>query len=358
MRVVVLPQIALSMGLNLASAGAFRLAWRFPSQKRRILLVLLIGVVLSSPFLIRPSGAGLLRFVMAAMAVEVAFSLYDSHMHSAAPSRPNGLALAGYVFNPFAIVLRRVSAEKPGCARHNLVAFIAGMSLGGMAIGLTVAVFHIDWARYPFVLEHCAKVISFLLIIQFLPNGLSAGYRLAGLPATNFAGAFFFSPTPAEFWRRYNRPVEQFFHQYVFRPAGGLHRPLLATMATFAFSGVVHEYIFDIAARRVLGYQMLFFLINGAATVVTLRARLDRRGRLAAIVLTSAFNLATAYLFFASMNAIVPFYVARGPASSKALVDFNAPTWTHDTTSPPGDRSDLPFKCVLGSTRRSYAALH
>jgi len=297
------------MGLNFASGGAYCLALQFAREKRRILLVLLIGVVLSSPLLIRPSGAGLLRFAMAAMAVEVAFRLYDLHRNSAALCRPKGFALMGYALNPFAIVLQRVAAEQPRSARQNLHVFAVGMALGGMSIGLMVYVFHIDWTRYPFVFEHCAKVISFFLVIQFLFNGLSALYRLAGLPATTFAGCFFLSATPAEFWRRYNRPVEQFFHQYVFRPAGGLHRPLLATMATFAFSAVVHEYAFDIAAKRVLGYQILFFLIQGAATALTLRVRLDRRGRLPAIVLTSAFNLATAYLFFLSMNALVPFYV-------------------------------------------------
>jgi hypothetical protein len=313
MRFVALAQTALAMGLDLAAGGASGPALRLPGKKRRVLLVLLIGPVLLSPLLIRPQGAGLLRFIMSAMAVETAFRLYDLQTSATGPRGPNALALVGYVVNPFAIVMRKVSAERRKDRRRDFVRFAAGVSLGAVAIGLTVCVFRVDWPRYPFVLEHCAKVICFLLIIQLLPNGLAAGYRLAGLPATDFAGNFFLSATPAEFWRRYNRPVEQFLHQYVFRPAGGLHRPLLATLATFAFSGVFHEYIFDVAARRILGYQMLFFLIQGAAVAITLRVRLSRRARLPAIVLTTAFNLATAYLFFASMNAFVPFYVTRAP---------------------------------------------
>jgi hypothetical protein len=312
MRVVVLAQAAVAISLNVGSGGAFVLALPAGRGKRRILLGFLIGVVLSSPLLIRPSGAGVLRFVVGAMAVEVAFRLYDWHMDPGALGRPGSVSFAGYAFNPFAIVLRRVAAEPPGSVRRNLGRLIVGLSVGGVAVGVTVWVFHMDWAHVPFVLEHCAKVISFMSIIQFLPNGLAAGYRLAGIPATDLMGGFFLSATPAEFWRRYNRPVEQFFERYVFRATGGVRRPVVATLVTFALSGVLHEYIFDIAARRVLGYQMLFFLIHGAAVAVTLRVRLSRGGRVAGVALTIAFNLCTAYLFFLSMNALAPFYVARG----------------------------------------------
>ena len=84
-----------------------------------------------------------------------------------------------------------------------------------------------------------------------------------------------------------------------------------AHRSVFALSAVVHEYIFDIAARRVLGYQGIFFLIHGAGTAMTLRWRFNGFARVLAILLNFAFNLATAYLFFASMNAFVAFYVPR-----------------------------------------------
>jgi hypothetical protein len=311
MRNVALVQSAVAAGLNLASGGAFCRALRFPAGKRRVLLAFLTTVVLASPLFIRPRGAGVLRFVMSAMAVQTAFRLYDLHASAAGQYLPTCRAFVGDLFNPFSIVLRRVRAERPKSPREDQFRFLAGLSVGAAAIVLLVWLFHIDWARYPFALEHCAKVICFLLIIQVLLNGLAAGYRLAGLPATDFAENFVLSATPAEFWRRYNRPVEQFFFQYVFRPAGGFHHPLRATMAVFAFSAVVHEYIFDVAAGRVLGYQAAFFLIHGAAAAMTLRLRLTGPARVLAMVPNSAFNLATAYLFFESMNAFVDFYAPR-----------------------------------------------
>jgi hypothetical protein len=311
MKAIVLPQAAATIGLILASSAAFFLARRFTTQTRRLLLFLLTAIVLSSPLLIRPSGATVLRFVMAAMAVQAAFRLYDLHRESSAAGARNCLTFAAFAFNPFAIVLRSVIAEPPKSIQHNLTVFLTSTSLGVITIALTVFVFHIDWTRHPFVLEHCTKVISFFLVIQFLLNGLSAAYRLAGLPATTFAGNFLLSATPGEFWRRYNHPVEQFFHQHIFRPAGGLHHPLRAILATFAFSAVIHEYAFDIAAHRILGYQLLFFLLQGVASALTLRLRPRGNARLPAILLTTAFNLTTAYLFFLSMNALVPFYVPR-----------------------------------------------
>jgi len=311
MKPIVLAQSATTIGLILASSAAFFLARRFTTQTRRLLLFLLTAIILSSPLLIRPPGATLLRFIMAAMAVQAAFRLYDLHRDSSASGARNCLTFAAYAFNPFAIALRRVKAEPPKPLRHNLTVFLTCTSLGGIAIALTAFVFHIDWTRHPFVLEHCTKVISFMLIIQFLLNGLSAAFRLAGVPATTFAGNFFLSPTPAEFWRRYNRPVEQFFRQHVFRAAGGLHHPLRAILATFTLSAVIHEYAFDIAARRFLGYQLLFFLLHGLASALTLRLRPRGPAPLPAILLTTAFNLTTAYLFFLSMNALVPFYTPR-----------------------------------------------
>ncbi len=94
MRGVVLAQAAVTVGLNVASGGALVVGLRVGREKRGILLAFLIGVVLASPLLIRPGGAGVLRFVMGAMAVEVAFRLYDLHMESGA-GWPSAVALAG-----------------------------------------------------------------------------------------------------------------------------------------------------------------------------------------------------------------------------------------------------------------------
>jgi hypothetical protein len=201
--------------------------------------------------------------------------------------------------------------ERPPSERSEVVQMLVCLSAGLAAVALIVGVFSIRWRGYPFVAEHCAKAISLFLMIQFLPNGLAPIFRLLNIPATNFAGAFFLARTPAEFWRLYNRPVWQFFQEYIFKPSGGAIHPVRATLLTFFVSGLVHEYVFDISAPRVLGWQMLFFTIQGLAVIATIRLR--PRGWLAApaMVLTFVFNLASVYIFLICLNAVLPFYVNR-----------------------------------------------
>jgi D-alanyl-lipoteichoic acid acyltransferase DltB (MBOAT superfamily) len=119
------------------------------------------------------------------------------------------------------------------------------------------------------------------------------------------------APTPAEFWRRWNRSAQQFLQEYAFRPAGALRCPIRAIFVTFAASAVLHEYVFGIAIGQFQGWQALFFLSQGVAARLTFRSRPTGWGRVLGTFLTLIFNLAAAALFFQSVNAILPFYSPR-----------------------------------------------
>ena len=69
--------------------------------------------------------------------------------------------------------------------------------------------------------------------------------------------------------------------------------------------------VFGVATGRVQGYQMIFFLINGCAVAATLHARPRGWQVVPWIAGTVAFNLGSSVFFFASLNAVVPFY-SRG----------------------------------------------
>ena len=58
---------------------------------------------------------------------------------------------------------------------------------------------------------------------------------------------------PAAIFRHPLRPAQQFFHENVFKRLGGVHCPIRATLATFAISALVHEYVFDITVGRIQG---------------------------------------------------------------------------------------------------------
>ena len=276
-------------------------------------LFLMESLIAGSPLLI-PRKATDLRLISAIIAVTVGIKLYDLHRLGGRGFRPSWWLFLGYLPNPFALALDKVRREPRPPWRRDLLQLSLGALGSAAAIELLIRVFRIDWQPHPFVLQHGAKVISFFLLLLFFANGAAAGLRLCGLPATNFSGNFFLARTPAEFWRQYNRPAAQLFYEDVFKPIGGLHRPVMATLLTFAASGIIHEYVFDIPARRILGWQMVFFMVQGLAALATIRIK--PRGWRAAVcvMLTFAFNLSTGVLFFKCMNQAAPFYSGRMPA--------------------------------------------
>jgi hypothetical protein len=285
-------------------------AQRLPRRPRAIVTFGLCILISISPILIAPRPR-FLRLIGSLLSVTLGVKVYDLHHATNVGIRLSIWEFCGYLCNPFALVLRRVMAEPRRPFLADMRQFIFGAGCGAAAILLTIRVFEVHWKSHPFALEHCVKVVSLFLIIQFLGDGLAAAFRIAGFVSTDFGGPFFLARTPAEFWRWYNRPAGQFLHEYIFTPAAGRRRLVQATLATFAFSGIVHEYVFDVPAGRILGTQMAFFLIQGLAAVATIR--LKPRGWLAppAILATLAFNLLTALLFFSSVNAVLPFYVSR-----------------------------------------------
>jgi D-alanyl-lipoteichoic acid acyltransferase DltB (MBOAT superfamily) len=165
----------------------------------------------------------------------------------------------------------------------------------------------------PFAIEHSLKVSSVVLAVVLIGSALATAYRLLGGSALDPMTNLIAARTPADFWRRWNRPAQQFLNEYIFMPAGGLRRPVRATLVTFGMSGLVHEYVFGIAAGRIQGCQILFFALQGCAVVAT--AHIRPSGRLLSLWIagTLVFNLSTSVLFFRSVDAVFPFYWPRSP---------------------------------------------
>lgn len=283
---------------------------RLPRRARVAALTSLAIPVFLAPLLVGLPLTGL-RFIVSLMSVAVGVKLYDLHRAVETGPPPGAWEFLTYLPNACNLLLRRGAAQyRP--RRHDDVIRLLWLVPGTIACGLIVtAAWQFDWRRCPWIIEHCVKVIVICAFIQFGSNIIASAWRLMGVAALDFSGSFFVAATPAEFWRRWNQPAGQFLREYLFVPTGGIRRLFLAVMATFAFNGLVHEYVFDIAAGRVLGFAVLFFLIQGLATVATIQLRPSGRGRALGILLTLFFNLATSLLFFACVNAVVPFYAIR-----------------------------------------------
>ena len=226
--------------------------------------------------------------------------------------RPTVGQLAVFLFNAFSLVHRNLIHQPPPDNRHELRTMVRASP--GLVAGLIVAVlvFRADWSRLGFWPEHAAKAVAFFLVLVPLVAAFGAAWRLAGLPGREHMNNPFAARTPADFWRRYNRPVHEFLRNDVFHAAAARradrHASLRATLATFVLSAAVHEYVFTIPVGRVQGYQTAFFLVQGLAVWATLRVKPKGWRIVPWVAATFVFNIVTGALFFASLNHVVPFY--------------------------------------------------
>ena len=249
------------------------------------------------------------RFVSTLVAISLLAKLYDLFRSGDLAFQRGIRFYLAWLPNAFWLVLRR---HPPLIARlddWNHLPLAMVRSVACLAVLAGSAAF--DWSNICVVMEHGVKVIAtYATVVSFAQTG-AVVYRLSGEAASFPMHAPALAPTPAEFWRRWNRPAQQLLETYAFRPAGGLNHPVRATFVTFAVSAAVHEYVFGIASWHIQGWQAAFFLVQGAATAATARLRPRGRWLVFGQCLTIAFNLATSVLFFQSVNAVLPFYSPR-----------------------------------------------
>jgi hypothetical protein len=301
--------ILLAVSTSLVTAALFFPALRMSRPGRMVVLGLLVLVILLTPRLIPLHRFA--RFLASAFAVALVVKLDDLHVGADLGHRPSLRAFLAFLPNPTSVVLRRLDDEPRPSRREDLLRLAKAGAAAVAGATVLIAAFLVDWRRWPFAVEHVAKVVAFFLML--VPTGAAgaAVWRLFGGRAREPMDNPFFASTPADFWRRYNRPAQQFFAEDVFKLLGGLRAPVRATLATFAVSAVIHEYVFGIAIGRVQGYQTAFFLLQGVAVVATMRIRPKGWRQVPWIAATLAFNLASSTLFFASLDEVVPFYARR-----------------------------------------------
>jgi len=308
-----------ALSIFLALAAAFALAACFypalalgPRGRIAYAFVLGLGIALT-PLLI-PAGSRFARLVVACLAASYVMKLIDLHFGALRGRRVDFRSFLAFLANPLQLVQRNIGNERQPSIRANRrdwLRSLAGLLLSVALLQLTAFV---DWSAWPFLLEHAVRAGVAFLIVLFLFQQLAALARMMGAYAIDPEDRPFLARTPAEFWRRYNRWVSQFLQEDVFNPLGGRRHPVRGMMSVFALSGLGHEYVFYIATGRVQGYQMAFFLLQGAAVVATLRVRPKGRAALAWGTATWTFNLLSSVLFFASVQGVWPIYPTGLPA--------------------------------------------
>ena len=302
--------LALAVAIELGLACSFYQVLHLGRGARRVALAMLGPAILLAPQLIPPDRR-FARLLAAILAVAEAGKLFDLLLGADRGDRPRFRSTFAFLINPASMVRRKLDLE-PRPTRREDWRRLASMSLATVpGVVLFLVCYLLDWRAVPFAVEHSAKALLLFAII--VPGG-SAGaalWRLLGGQARDPMNNPFAASTPADFWRRWNRPAQQFFLEDVYKPLGGPRQPIRATLATFLVSGLLHEYLFDIAASRVQGYQIAYFLIQGVGVMATMRGRRRGLSKFPTIAATLAFNLATGILFFASLDEVVAFYARR-----------------------------------------------
>ena len=300
--------IILAYIVPIAMAVLYYPLLRLSLSRRIVPWVLLMLIATVMPCLVSPDHKPL-RFGATLVSMSFLVKLYTAFMQPALAARMNFKDYALYLAHPALIVLNRRQREISSADNRRRIVFHGMAAL--IMISACILLFRMDWNRSPLALEHCLKVAAVVLAVAVIANFTAAIFRLVGGPSQDTMGNLLTARTPAAFWRRWNRPAQQFFHEFVFKPTGGTRHPIRATLITFAISGLVHEYVFGIASGRPQGWQMLFFMIQGIAVVLTMRLRPNGWKAPLGIIATLAFNLTSAVLFFKSVNALAPFYAPR-----------------------------------------------
>jgi len=303
-------RLVLAAAVAIAATFGFYPAMRLGRSWRTCAWLVCSAVVALSPAIV-PLDFTSLRFVASLLAITLLVKLFDMHQAAQSERLPDFSSYAGYVSDIFWLVFR----ERPNrrSVGHDVWRLLRTGPAAAFAILLCVVLFRLDWARIPFTVEHCAKAPAVVLAVALTLNAIAVVYRLLGGMAMDPMGDPLAARTPADFWRRWNRPTHQFLQAYAFNPAGGRRHAIRATLVTYAVSGIVHEYVFGIAAGRIQGCQMLFFILQGCAVAATLNLRPRGRRAIFWIAATWVFELATSILFFASVNQVLPFYSERIP---------------------------------------------
>ena len=298
--------VTLAVVVQHAASLAFYPTLGARATQRLFVLLCAVGIILLVPLIV-PPDARLIRLLVAIFGIVLTLRLYDLHAS----------ARRGFVptFDAFLATLPNISIpvllRAPGVSSRTKVEHLRGLrrslakALFASAILAGAAI--IDW-QSGFWIEHAVKASAFFFGATAM---FSAGVhliRLAGQPARDFGNAPFRADTPADFWRRYNKFISQFLNEYVFAPLGGFRSPVIATLAAFFVSGLIHEYIVLVAIGRLQGYQMAFFLLQGVGVTATLRVRPRGRWIPIAVACTLVFNLITSVLFFASFHEVIRLY--------------------------------------------------
>ncbi|MDF1663562.1 MAG: hypothetical protein P1V97_17455 [Planctomycetota bacterium] len=268
--------------------------------------------ILSLPLLL-PSDEKLLRVLLGINSAIYTFKMWDLYRDRKRGPLPEISELNDYLRASTNLVRRRMKHEKRLADSANFLNFLKafGLAFVGAASMTTLCV--LDLQSLGFWPEHFLKMMAFYFCIDGGMRLISSTQRILLGWSREMTQNPIFAYSPADFWRRYNRSIGQYFFEHIFRPMRGTRRPMLATLAVFFVSSVLHEYIFGIALMELQLFQTAFFMIQGVAVAASQRWKPSPKWRIVGIVATFLFNVITLSLFFASGHQVFEYQFYDSP---------------------------------------------
>jgi hypothetical protein len=303
------PALTQALLLWLAAHLGVALTWparRWPQRARGVLLTVITLGLLALPWLQPHRPFGPLILISSACLILV-LKVRDFHVGAAWwREQPLGAWLR-YLPMPFVLVLRRHVDEPRRPVGQNVRLLVRGVLELGLGFGLLAFARETALVSVSWWLDHFVRVLAaYALAFDGGMVTVCALLRLANVHVMEFSRHPIIARTPADFWRRYNRPGGRFLHEDVFKPLGGMRAPLRGTLLAFLVNGVLHEYMAWILVGRIQGYQLAFFALHAAAVMLTFRLRLKGGAAVVGGVLTFVFLVGTCALFFATLENIAP----------------------------------------------------
>ncbi|MDD5224165.1 MAG: MBOAT family protein [bacterium] len=125
-----------------------------------------------------------------------------------------------------------------------------------------------------------SKVLYFYIIAVGLTDLYYGFCLLAGQKITPIYQEPLLATSPWDFWsNRVNLYVSQSLYKYVFIPLANRAGAATGVLATFLFSGLIHEIQFDVSANKITGCLLLFFALQGLAVAAELTVKKTVRRR-------------------------------------------------------------------------------
>src|SRR5436305_5153262 len=172
--------ILLAVLIQLATAIGFYFIIKGPALRRLPLYLIAFAVISLAPLLV-PGPRRIVRWLDTVLAITLMVKMYDVVHESLRGRRPGFFKFLTNLINGLWVVRGHKPIESKLTPRANLVLFLVRAPLFVAAFFAATPVWHVDWQRYPFLLEHLCKALVFYALFIFGANAVAAAWRFAGL---------------------------------------------------------------------------------------------------------------------------------------------------------------------------------